>query len=83
MHPDNLPENAEHFGTIETEQLEYDPAKLFYTVYRRYKYEQSKSGGSTEFFILSLPEEKVKTWLHHRCKHMTTDKYIYYMPIYR
>jgi transposase len=28
MHPDNLPEDAELFDTIETEQLEYDPAKL-------------------------------------------------------
>jgi hypothetical protein len=24
MHPENLPEDAEHFDTIETEQLEYD-----------------------------------------------------------
>lgn len=34
MQPENLPEDAEHFDTIETEQLEYDPARLFATVYR-------------------------------------------------
>jgi transposase len=66
MHPDNLPADAAHFDTIETEQLEYDPAKLFATVYRRYKYKQNKPDGSTEFFIANLPEERIKAWLHHR-----------------
>lgn len=38
MHPHNLPEDAQMFDTIETEQLEYDSEKLFATMYRRFKY---------------------------------------------
>lgn len=84
MYPENLPEDAEHFDTIETEQLEYDPAKLFATVYRRYKYKQCKPDGSTAFFIASLPEEKDKSLAAPSLKaHVTTEKYMYHMPIYR
>jgi hypothetical protein len=43
MHPDNLPSDAELFDTVETEQLEYDPARLFATVYRRHKYKRNTS----------------------------------------
>ena len=83
MHPENLPEEAEHFDTIETEQLEYDPARLFATVYRRYKYKHNKPDGSTEFFIASLPEEKDKSLAAPSLKaHVTTEKYMYHMPIY-
>ena len=84
MHPENLPEDAEHFDTIETEQLEYDPAKLFATVYRRFKYKQNKPDGSTAFFVASLPEEKDKSLAAPSLKaHVTTEKFMYHMPIYR
>jgi transposase len=84
MYPDNLPEDAEMFDTIETEQLEYDPAKIFATVYRRYKYKRSKDDGSTEFFIASLPEEKDKSIAAPSLKaHVTTEKYMWHMPIHR
>lgn len=84
MHPDNLPEGAELFDTIETEQLEYDPAKLFATVYRRFKYKRDKGDGSTEFFIATLPEEKDKSIAAPSLKaHVTTEKYMWHMPIYR
>jgi transposase len=84
MYPENLPEDAEYFDTIETEQLEYDPARLFATVYRRFKYKHSKPDGSTEFFIANLPEEKDKSPAAPSLKaHVTTEKYLYHMPIYR
>ncbi|MCS3795201.1 IS66 family transposase [Niastella sp. OAS944] len=84
MHPENLPEDAEHFDTIETEQLEYDPARLFATVYRRYKYKRSTPNGSTEFFIASLPEEKDKSLAAPSLKaHVTTEKFLWHMPIHR
>ncbi len=60
MHPEGLPADAEHFDTVETEQLEYDPARLFATVYRRYKYKRSNTDGSLEFFIAN-PHEKDKS----------------------
>ena len=84
MHPDNLPEDAELFDTLESEQLEYDPAKLFATVYRRYKYKRSKEDGTTEFFIATLPEEKDKSLAAPSLKaHVTTEKYMWHMPIHR
>jgi transposase len=84
MHPDDLPQDAEHFDTIETEQLEYDPAKLFATVYRRYKYKCSKPDGSTEFYIAPLPEEKDKSLAAPSLKaHVTIEKYQWHTPIYR
>jgi transposase len=84
IHPENLPEDAELFDTIETEQLEYDPAKLFATVYRRYKYKRSKEDGTTEFFIAALPEEKDKSIAAPSLKaHVTTEKYMWHTPIYR
>ena len=84
LYPENLPEDAERFDTIETEQLEYDPARLFATVYRRYKYKRSKPDGSVEFFIATLPEEKDKSLAAPSLKaHVTTEKYLWHMPIHR
>jgi len=84
LHPDNLPEGAQQFDTEETEQLEYDPAKLFATVYRRYKYKLQNSDGSVQFFIAPLPEEKDKSLAAPSLKaHVTVEKYMYHMPIYR
>ena len=83
-HPENLPADAEHFDTIETEQLEYDPARLFATVYRRYKYKLRNPDGSTEFFIASLPEEKDKSLAAPSLKdHVTTEKFMCHTPIHR
>ena len=84
MHPENLPEGAELFDTIESEQLEYDPAKLFATVYRRFKYKIDNEDGSTEFYIANLPEEKDKSIAAPSLKaHVTTEKYMWHTPIYR
>jgi transposase len=84
MHPENLPEDAELFDQIETEQLEYDPARLFATVYRRYKYKRNKPDGSTEFFTAALPEEKDKSIAAPSLKaHVTSEKYMWHMPINR
>lgn len=69
MHPENLPEGAELFDTIETPQLEYDPAKIFAKVYRRFKYKLVKPDGTTEFFIAPLPEEKISRLQHHHWEH--------------
>jgi transposase len=52
LHPDNLPEGAEQYDIIETEQLEYDPAKLYATVYRRYKYKAKKPDQRRHFLFL-------------------------------
>lgn len=38
----NLPEGAVKYGTEETEQLEYDPGKLFVTVYLALQHHHSK-----------------------------------------
>lgn len=70
IYPENLPEDAVLVDKIETEQLEYDPAKLFATVYRRHKYKLDRPDGSTEFFIATLPEEKDKVLPRHHSKHM-------------
>jgi transposase len=84
LHPENLPEGAVQFDKEETEQLEYDPAKLFATVYRRYKYKLEKPDGSVELFIASLPDEKDKSIAAPSLKaHVTVEKYMYHMPIYR
>ena len=84
LYPEDLPEDAELFDKIETEQLEYDPAKLFATVYRRHKYKRNKVDGTTEFFIAELPDEKDKSLAAPSLKaHVTTEKYLYHMPIYR
>lgn len=60
IYPKDVPGDAELFDTEETEQLEYDPGRLFATVYRRIKYKRKKADGSTEFFIGELPVEKDK-----------------------
>lgn len=84
IQPENLPEDAEHFDTIETEQLEYDPARLFATVYRRHKYKRTSSNGSTEFFIANLPGEKDKSLAAPSLKaHVTVEKYMWHTPIHR
>ena len=84
LHPENLPDGAVQFDTEETEQLEYDPAKLFATVYRRYKYKLDKPDGSTTLFIAPLPDEKDKSLAAPSLKaHVTVEKYMYHMPIYR
>jgi transposase len=84
LHPDNLPEDAEHFDTVESEQLEYDPARLFATVYRRYKYKKNTPDGTTEFFIADLPEDKDKSLAAPSLKaHVTTEKYMWHAPIHR
>jgi transposase len=84
LHPENLPEGAQQFDKEETEQLEYDPAKLFATVYRRYKYKLQNPDGSVQFFIAPLPEEKDKCLAAPSLKaHVTVEKYMYHMPIYR
>lgn len=82
--PENLPADAELFDIIESEQLEYDPAKLFATVYRRNKYQRVTADGTVEFFIASLPEEKDKSLAAPSLKaHVTTEKYMWHMPIHR
>lgn len=84
LYSENLPEDAERFDRIETEQLEYDPARLFATVYRRYKYKRSKPDGTVEFFIATLPEEKDKSLAAPSLKaHVTTEKHLWHMPIHR
>lgn len=84
MHPDNLPADAELFDTVETEQLEYDPARLFATVYRRHKYKRNTPDGSIEFFIASLPQEKDKSLAAPSLKaHVTVEKYMWHTPIHR
>jgi transposase len=84
LHPENLPEGAVQFGKEETEQLEYDPAKLFVTVYRRYKYKLDKDGHSPVFFIAPLPEEKDKSIAAPSLKaNVTVEKFMYHTPIYR
>jgi len=84
LHPEGLPEGAERYDVIETEQLEYDPAKSFATVYRRYKCKRVKTDGVVEFFIAPLPDEKDKSLAAPSLKaHVTVDKYLYHMPIYR
>jgi transposase len=84
MHPEKLPEGAELFDKIETEQLEYDPAKIFASVYRRFKYKLTKPDGSTEFFIAPLPAEKDKSIAAPSLRaHFVTEKYMYHMPLYR
>jgi transposase len=84
IYPDNMPEGVQRYDTEETEQLEYDPAKLFATVYRRYKYKLVKEDGSIEFFIGALPAHKDKSIAAPSLKaHVTTEKYLYHMPIYR
>jgi transposase len=84
LKPDNLPEGAELFDKEETEQLEYDPAKLFATVYRRLKYKLTKPDGTTEFFIAPLPEEKDKNIAAPSLRaHHIVEKYAYHTPIYR
>lgn len=83
MHPEKFTEDTEHFDTIETEQLKYEPAKLFATIYRRYKYNYSKPGGSTEFFMVKLPEERDKSMaVPFYMAYVTTEKYMCPMPIY-
>lgn len=84
MHPDNLPKGAELFDTIESAQLEYDPAKLFATVHRRFKYKIVNADGQVEFFIADLPEEKDKSIAAPSMKaHVTTEKFMWHTPIYR
>lgn len=84
LHPEHLPEGAVQFGKEETEQLEYDPARLFVTVYRRYKYKLEKPGSAPDFFIAPLPEEKDKSIAAPSLKaHVTVEKYMYHSPIYR
>jgi transposase len=84
IYPDNLPDGAELFDKEETEQLEYDPAKLFATVYRRHKYILKRPDGTTEFFIAPLPEEKDKSIAAPSLRtHHIVEKYVYHTPIYR
>ena len=84
LHPENLPEGAVQFDKEETEQLEYDPGKLFATVYRRYKYKLEKPDGSLEFFIAPSPAEKDRSIAAPSLKaHVTVEKYTYHTPIYR
>jgi len=82
--PDNLPEGAVLVDTIESEQLEYDPGRLFATCYKRLKYMLKKEDGTVEFFIASLPEEKDKSIAAPSLKaHVTIEKYMWHTPIYR
>ncbi len=84
LYPANLPEDAELIDTIESEQLEYDPARIFATVYRRYKYKRTKQDGSTEFFMATLPEEKDKSIAAPSLKaHLVTEKFVWHSPIHR
>jgi transposase len=84
LHPEYLPEGAQQYDKEETEQLEYDPAKLFATVYRRYKYKLDKPDGTVDFFIAPLPAEKDRSLAAPSLKaHVTVEKYMYHMPIYR
>jgi transposase len=84
IHPEHLPEAAEHFDTIETEQLEYDPARLFATVYRRHKYKCHQADGTTTFLIAELPADKDKSLAAPSLKaHITTEKYLWHTPLHR
>lgn len=84
LYPANLPEGAEEYGSEDTEQLEYDPAKLFATVYRRHKYKRVGPDGEMEFYIGELPKEKDKSLAAPSLKaHCTVEKYLWHMPINR
>lgn len=84
IYPPDLPEGAQLYDKEETEQLEYDPAKLFATVYRRYKYKLVMPDGSVQFFIGQLPAHKDKSIAAPSLKaHMTVEKYMYHTLIYR
>lgn len=84
IYPENLPEGAQLYDKEETEQLEYDPAKLFATVYRRHKYKLVMPDGSVQFFIGELPAHKDKSIAAPSLKaHMAVEKYMYHTPIYR
>lgn len=84
IYPENVPADAVIFDTEETEQLEYDPGRLFATVYRRFKYKRQKEDGSMEFFIGNLPIEKDKCLAAPSLRaHCTVEKYMYHMPLYR
>ncbi|MCA6440184.1 MAG: IS66 family transposase [Chitinophagaceae bacterium] len=84
IHPANLPADAVLFDTEETEQLEYDPGRLFATVYRRFKYKRRKEDGSMEFFIGDLPVEKDKCLAAPSLRaHCIVEKYMFHMPLYR
>lgn len=84
IYPNDRPADAELFDTEETEQLEYDPGRLFATVYRRFKYKRTRPDGTTEFFIGDLPIEKDKCIAAPSLRaHCTVEKYMYHMPLYR
>ncbi len=84
LHPMNLPEDAVEYGTDDIEQLEYDPARLFATVYRRHKYKRVGPDGAMEFYVGTLPEEKDKSLAAPSMKaHVTVEKYLWHMPINR
>jgi len=84
IYPKDVPADAELFDTEETEQLEYDPGRLFATVYRRFKYKRTLPNGSTEFFIGDLPLDKDKCLAAPSLRaHCIVEKYMYHMPLYR
>jgi transposase len=84
IYPKGLPEDAELFDTEETEQLEYDPGRLFATVYRRFKFKRKRPDGTMEFFIGDLPVEKDKCLAAPSLRsHCIVEKYMYHMPLYR
>jgi transposase len=84
IYPEDVPEGAVLVETIKSEQMEYDPGKLFATCYRRFKYMLKKEDGTVEFFIAPLPEEKDKSIAAPSLKaHVTIEKYMWHTPIYR
>lgn len=84
IYPKDVPADAELFDTEETEQLEYDPGRLFATVYRRHKYKRIRPDGSTEILIGDLPVEKDKCLAAPSLRaHCAVEKYMYHMPLYR
>jgi transposase len=84
IYPKDLPADAELFDTEETEQLEYDPGRLFVTVHRRFKYKRTNADGRVEFFIGDLPVEKDKCLAAPSLRaHCIVEKYMYHMPLYR
>jgi transposase len=59
VYPSDVSADVELFDTEETEQLEYDPGRLFVTVHRRYKYKWPLPDGKVEFFIGDLPADTI------------------------
>ena len=66
IYPKDRPADAELFDTEETEQLEYDPGRLFATVYRRFKYKaQDLMVQRSSSLVIFLSKKINVLQLHH------------------